>query len=67
MFKTTEKLVAREMPSVICFLNARNMKPADIHCQLCEGVSMVRRWWRQFNEGRENVHDDSRSGLKQVV
>jgi hypothetical protein len=41
------------MWSVICFLDARNMKPADIHCQLCEAYgehamsdSMVRRWVR---------------------
>jgi hypothetical protein len=45
------------------FLNARNMKPADIH-QLCEvygeyatSDSMVWRWVRQFNERCENVHD----------
>jgi hypothetical protein len=43
-------------------LNARNMKPADIHRQLCEvygehamSDSMVRRWVRHFNEGRENA------------
>jgi transposase-like protein len=53
------------MRSVIRFLNARNMKPADIHRQLCEVYrehamidSTVRSWVRQFNEGRENVHDD---------
>jgi hypothetical protein len=36
MFKKIEKLAAREMMSVICFLNARNMKLANIHCQLCK-------------------------------
>jgi hypothetical protein len=49
------------------------MKPAEIH-QLC-GVygenamssSMVRRWMRMFHEGRENVHDDPRSGRRSVV
>jgi hypothetical protein len=25
---------------------------------------MVRKWVRQFNEGRENVHDETRSGRK---
>jgi hypothetical protein len=58
-----------------CFLNARNMKPADIHHQLCEvhgehamSDSMVRRWVRHFNEGCENnMQDDSRSGLPPVV
>jgi len=29
--------------------------------------SMVRRWVRLFNEGRENVHDDPRSGRPSVV
>jgi transposase len=74
MFKKTKKPAACEMRSVIRFLNARNMKPADIHRQLCEAYrehagsdSMVRRWARHFIEGRENVHDDSRSGRPPVV
>jgi hypothetical protein len=32
----TVEPAACEMQSVIRFLNARNMKPADIHHQLCE-------------------------------
>jgi hypothetical protein len=74
MFKKIEKPAAREMWSVICFLNARNMKLADIHHQLCEvygehamSDSVVRRWVTHFNEGHENVHDDSRSGRPSVV
>jgi transposase len=62
------------MQSVIRFLNGRNMKPADIHCQLCEvygkhamSDSMVRRWVTHFNEGRKNVHHDPRSGRPSVV
>jgi transposase len=50
------------------------MQPADIHRQLCEvygeyamSDSMIRRWARHFNEGRENVHDDPRSGRPSVV
>jgi transposase len=50
------------------------MKPANIHRQLCEvyrehamSDPMVRRWVRHFNEGRENVHDDPRSGRPPVV
>jgi transposase len=50
------------------------MKLADIHRQLCEvygehvmSGSMVRRWVRHFIEGRENVHDDPRSGRPSVV
>jgi hypothetical protein len=45
------------------------VKPADIHRQICEvygenamSDGMVRKWVRQFNEGRENVHDEARSG-----
>jgi hypothetical protein len=74
MFKKIEKPAACEMRSVIHFLNARNMKPADIHRQLC-GVygehamsdSMARIWMRHFNEGHENVHDDPRSSQPSVV
>jgi hypothetical protein len=62
------------MRSVIRFLNARNMKSAGIHRQLCEVYgehaminSMVRRWVRHSNEGRENIHDDPRSGRPSVV
>jgi hypothetical protein len=65
MFKKIEKPAACEMRFVIYFLNARNMKPADSHRQLCEvygedavSDSMVRRWVRHFNEGHENVHDN---------
>jgi transposase len=61
------------MPSIIRFLNARNLK-ADIHRQLCEvygehavSDSLVRRWVRHFNEGRENVNYDPRSGRPSVV
>jgi hypothetical protein len=36
MFKKIEKPTTCEMWSVIHFLNARNMKLADIHHQLCE-------------------------------
>ena len=68
MFKKREPPAACEMRSVIRFLNAKNMKPAEI-CQLCDvygehamSSSVVRRWVRLFNEGRENVHDDPRSG-----
>ena len=36
MFKKIETPAACEMRSVICFLNAKNMKPAEIHRQLCD-------------------------------
>jgi len=28
---------------------------------------MVRKWVRMFNEGRENVHDEARSGRPSLV
>ena len=50
------------------------MTPAEIHHQLCDvygehamSSSAVRRRVRLFNEGRENVHDDPRSGRLSVV
>ena len=74
MFKKIETPAACEMRSVIRFLNAKNMKPAEIHRQLCDvygehamSSSIVRRWVRLFNEGRETVHDDPRSGRPSVV
>jgi len=74
MFKKIENSAASKMRAGICFLNAKNMKLAEIHHQLCDvygehamSSSMVRRWVRLFNEGRENVHDDPWSGQPSVV
>ena len=50
------------------------MKPADIHRQMCEvygqnamSDEMVRKWVRKFNDGRDNVVDEPRSGRPSVV
>jgi histone-lysine N-methyltransferase SETMAR len=74
MFKTIKRPADCEIQSVIRFLNARNVKPADIHRQICDvygentmSDGMVRKWVRQFNEGRENMHDEARSGRPSVV
>jgi len=74
MFKKIENPAACEMRPVILFLNAKNMTPAEIHRQVCDvyeehamSSSMVWRWVRLFNEVRENVHDDPRSGRPSVV
>ena len=74
MFKKIENPAACEIQPVIRFLNAKNMTPAEIHHQICDvygehavSSSMVRKWVRLFNEGRENVHDDPRSGRPSVV
>jgi len=55
-------------------LNARNVLPSEIHHQICQvygdnamSVGMVRKWVRKFNEGRENVHHEARSGRPSLV
>ena len=74
MSKHIKTTAACEIRSVIRFLNARGTTAAEIHRQICdvygEGAmsdSMVRRWVRLFSEGRENVHDDERSGRPSLV
>jgi len=48
--------------------------PSEIHHQICQvygdtamSDGMVRKWVRMFNEGRENVHDEARSGRPSLV
>jgi len=72
--KTTEGVADCEIRSVIRFLNARNVLPSEIHHQICEvygdnamSDGMVRKWIWMFNEGRENVHDEVRSGRPSLV
>ena len=74
MFKTTEGAADCEIQSVIRFLNTRNVLPSAIHHQICQvygdnamSDGMVRKWVRMFNEGRENVHDEGRSGRPSLV
>jgi hypothetical protein len=70
MFKIIENPASCEIRSVIHFLNAKNMKVAEIHRQLCDvhaehamSSSLVQRWVQLFNDGHKNVHDDPRSSL----
>ncbi|GBM00672.1 hypothetical protein AVEN_118021-1 [Araneus ventricosus] len=74
MFKTISDNADCEVRSVIRFLNAKKVKPAEIHRQLVEIYGenvmtdgMVRKWVRQFNDGRTNVHDEARSGRPSVA
>ena len=74
MFKTIEGAADYEIRSVFRFLNTRNVLPSEIHHQICQVYgdnamrdSMVRKWVRMFNEGRENVHDETRSGRPSLV
>ena len=74
MFKMIERSADCEIRSFIRFLNAGNVKSADIHRQICEvygenamSDGMMRKWVRKFNEGRDNVNDEPRSGRPAVV
>ena len=74
MFKTIEEAANCEIRSVIRILNARNVLPSEIHHQICQVSGdnamrdgMVRKWVRMFNEGRENVHNEARSGRPSLV
>jgi len=74
MFKTIEGTTDCEIRSVISFLNARDVLPSEIHHQICQvygdnakSDGMVRKWVRMFTEGRENVHDEARSGRPSLV
>ena len=74
MFKTIEHPTDCEIHSVICLLNTRNVKLADIHRQIYEvygetamSDGMVRKWVTEFNKGRDNVRDELRSSWPSVV
>ena len=74
MFKTIDQPADCEIRSVIRFLTARNVSPAEIHRQISEvygpnamSDSKVRKWVRAFKDGRENVHDEPRSGRPSVI
>jgi len=74
MFKTIEGAVECEIRSAICFLNARNVLPSEIHQQICQAYGdnamsdgMVRKWVRKFNERRENLYDEARIGHPSLV
>jgi len=75
MFKTIDGAPDCEIRSVIrFFFNVRNVLPSEIHHQICQvygdnamSYGMVRKWVRMFNEGRENVHDEARSGRPSLV
>ncbi|UYV67034.1 hypothetical protein LAZ67_4003701 [Cordylochernes scorpioides] len=58
-----------ELRFVIRFFTAKNVTAVNIHRNLvsvygeeCMSIQMVRRWRSWFLEGRQNVHDDERSG-----
>ncbi|KAJ4452238.1 hypothetical protein ANN_03756 [Periplaneta americana] len=63
-----------EVRSVIRFLNVRHLKPAEIYRQLKEvygdtvtNERNVRKWCEMFNNGRTNVHDETRPGRPSLI
>ncbi|GBN66199.1 hypothetical protein AVEN_62091-1 [Araneus ventricosus] len=55
--------------SVVCFLNTKDRKAAEIVRNISEmyeenitSEGMVRKWVRAFKDGRMDVHDEERSG-----
>ncbi|GFX12532.1 uncharacterized protein TNCV_3156531 [Trichonephila clavipes] len=74
MFKTIDQPADCEIRSVIRFLTAKNVSAAEIHRQISDvygpnamSSSKVRKWVRAFMDGRENVHDEPRSGRPSVI
>ncbi|XP_033230210.1 protein GVQW3-like [Belonocnema kinseyi] len=62
-----------ELRSVIRFLSAKNIAPVEIHTQLCEiyedkcmSVQHMRKWCREFKNGRTDVNDEERSGRPSI-
>jgi len=74
MFETIEGAADCEIQFVSRFLNARNVLLSEIHHQICQvygdnamSDGIVRKWVRMFNEGRENVNNEARSGRPSLV
>lgn len=62
-----------ELRSVIRFLAAKKKSAKEIHEELCQvygeecmSSGMVRRWVRDFKNGRTDVHDEARAGRPSV-
>ncbi|XP_031327821.1 protein GVQW3-like [Photinus pyralis] len=63
-----------ELRSVIRFLCAEGHNAAEIHRRMSKvygdnfmSDSMVRKWFREFKEGRTDVHDEGGQGRKSVA
>ena len=62
-----------EVRSVIRFLKAKGERPAEIHIQIVAvcGIVMnrqnVTKWYREFSEGRTDVHDEQRSSRPSLI
>ncbi|GFV07952.1 HTH_48 domain-containing protein [Trichonephila clavipes] len=74
MFEAIDQPADCEIRSVIRFLTAKNVSAAEIHRQIKDvygpnamSSSKVRKWVRTFKDGRENVHDEPRSGRPSLI
>jgi hypothetical protein len=74
MCAAIENPASCEVRSVIRFLLAKNLKPIEIHRELCAvygnnimNESSVRKWCIQFKNGRTDVHDQEKSGRPSIV
>jgi hypothetical protein len=62
-----------EVRSVIRFLNAKGERPAEIHKQIVAvyGKVMnrqnVTKWYREYSEGRTDVHDQRSCGKPYLI
>jgi hypothetical protein len=61
MCPATDNPTSRKISAVICFLHAKNMSAAEIHCELCVVYSQnvmskgtIRQWYKMFKDGRVN-------------
>lgn len=74
MFKIIDSPAPYEVRLVIRFLSARNLSAADIYLQICDVYTVlmlsegkVRKWVRDIKDGRDNVHDEVRSGCPSLI
>ncbi|GFS52516.1 HTH_48 domain-containing protein [Trichonephila clavipes] len=74
MCAAIENPASCEVRSVIWFSLAKNLKPMEIYRQVCEvygnnamNKSSIRKWCIQFKNGRNNVHDEEKSGCTSIV
>ena len=74
MFKAINHPADCEIRSVIRFLTAKNVSAAEIHRQISDvfdtnavSSSKVRKLVRVLKDGRENVHNESRSGRPSAI
>ena len=67
MFKKIEGASDCEIRSLIRILNARNVLPSEIHHQMCQVYGDNAMSDGMVSDGRENLHDETRSGRPSLV